>query len=288
MPDSDLGPTLSATPLDFELASGRIHAEGRGPAGETLVLAIPGLSANLRGFDFLAERLSSHCRIVALDLRGRGHSDVTPPGTYGWANHARDVIGVADALGVDEFVVIGQSMGACVAMEVARLAPGRLRAAVLIDACGLPDPETIAPIRAAVGRLGAVYPSFAGYLALVQQLGTVRPWSPYWERYFRYELADVPGGVRARSDRAAVLEDADYGDQHSPRDLWPNLTMPALLARATQPLVGASGFIVPELERDAFLAAVGSASLVEVDANHYGINTHPATAEAIEAFLAAL
>jgi hypothetical protein len=57
MPDSDLGPLLSATPLDFELASGRLHAEGRGPAGETLVLAIPGLSANLRGFDFLAERL---------------------------------------------------------------------------------------------------------------------------------------------------------------------------------------------------------------------------------------
>ena len=288
MPDSALGPMPSATPLDLDLASGRIRTEGRGPAAETLVLAIPGLSANLRGFDFLAERLAAHRRIVALDLRGRGHSEVTAPGTYGWANHARDVIGVADALGVDDFVVLGQSMGAFVAMEVARLAPGRLRAAVLIDACGLPDPETIAPIRAAVDRLGAVYPTFDGYLALVQQLGTVRPWSSYWERYFRYELADVPGGVRARSDRAAVLEDADYGEQHSPRDLWPSLTMPILLARATQPLVGASGFIVPEEERDAFLEAVQSASLVEVDANHYGINTHPSTAQAIEAFLAAL
>ena len=288
MPDSDIAPVSSATPLDFELAAGRVHAESRGPEGATLVLAIPGLSANLRGFDFLAEQLGVRRRVVALDLRGRGHSDVTAPGTYGWANHARDVIDVADALGVDEFAVLGQSMGAFVAMEVAREAPGRLRAAVLIDACGLPDPETIAPIRAAVERLGAVYPSFAGYLALVQQLGTVRPWSPYWERYFRYELADVPGGVRARSDRAAVLEDADYGESHSPRDLWRNLTMPVLLARATQPLVGASGFIVPEAERDAFLAAVRSASLVEVDANHYGINTHPATAQAIEAFLAAL
>jgi pimeloyl-ACP methyl ester carboxylesterase len=288
MPDSELDPTPGVVPRDFVLASGRIHAEDRGPVAETLVIAIPGLSANLRGFDFLAERVASRCRVVALDLRGRGHSDVTAPGTYGWANHARDVIGVADALGVDEFDVLGQSMGAFVAMEVARQAPGRLRTAVLIDACGLPDAETIAPIRAAVERLGAVYPSFAGYLALVQQLGTVRPWSPYWERYFRYELADVPGGVRARSDRAAVLEDADYGEQHAPRELWPNLAMPVLLARATQPLVGETGFIVPESERDAFLAAVGSASLVEVDANHYGINTHPATAEAIGAFLTTL
>ena len=288
MPDPGLDPTPGVTSLDVELASGRLHAEERGPAGESLVIAVPGLSANLRGFDFLAERLAARWRVVALDLRGRGHSEVTLPGTYGWANHARDVIGVADALGVEEFVVLGQSMGAFVAMEVARQAPGRLRAAVLLDACGQPDPETIAPIRAAVERLGAVYPSFAGYLALVQQLGTVRPWSPYWERYFRYELADVPGGVRARSDRAAVLEDADYGEQHSPRALWANLTMPVLLARATQPLVGESGFIVPVAERDAFLAAVRSASLVEIDANHYGINTHPATAEAIEAFLTAL
>ena len=85
-----------------------------------------------------------------------------------------------------------------------------------------------------------------------------------------------------------MLEDADYGEQHAPRELWPNLTMPVLLARATEPLVGETGFIVPESERDAFLAAVGSASLVEVDANHYGINTHPATAQAIGTFLAAL
>ena len=102
-----------------------------------------------------------------------------------------------------------------------------------------------------------------------------------------HELADIPGGVRARSDRAAVLEDADYGEQHDPRTLWPHLAMPVLLVRGTQPLLGASGFIVPEAERDAFLAAVPTATIVEVDANHYGLNTHPASAVAIRRFLAA-
>jgi pimeloyl-ACP methyl ester carboxylesterase len=282
----DQGPGISQR--DFLLPSGVVHAEVRGPAGAPVLLAVPGLSANLRGFDFLAERLAPSWRFVALDLRGRGRSETTPPGTYGWPSHARDVVGVADALGADGFVVIGQSMGAAVAMEIAAQVPARLRAAVLIDACGQPDPETAAPIRAAVERLGAVYPSLDGYLELVRRLGTVRPWSPYWERYFRYELVDAPGGVRARSDRAAVLEDADYGERHNPRDLWPWLTAPVLLARATQPLVGDAGFIVPEAERDAFLEAVPSAELVEVDANHYGINTHPATAEAIASFVAAL
>jgi pimeloyl-ACP methyl ester carboxylesterase len=286
VPDAPREQGLGVSQHDFRLPSGLVHTEIRGPAGATILLAVPGLSANLRGFDFLAERLVDTHTVVALDLRGRGQSEVTGSGTYGWPNHARDVLGVADALGAAEFTVLGQSMGAFVAMELARLAPSRLRAAVFLDACGLPDPETVAPIRAAVDRLGTVYPSFEGYLALVQQLGTVRPWSPYWERYFRYELADVPGGVRARSDRAAVLEDAEYGEQHDPHALWGRLSMPVLLVRATQPLLGASGFIVPEAERDAFLATVPSASLVEVDANHYGVNTHPASAEAIGRFLA--
>ena len=274
------------TARDFAVPGGRIHAELRG-RGDSPVLCIPGLSANLRGFDFLAERLAPAHAVVTLDLRGRGQSEATAPGTYGWPNHARDVLAVADALGAAEFAVLGQSMGAFVAMELARLAPGRMRAAVLLDACGLPDPATVAPIRAAVERLGAVYPSLEGYLALVQQLGTVRPWSEYWERYFRYELVAVAsGGVRARSERAAVLEDAEYGEGHNPHPLWGFLTMPVLLVRAAQPLLGSAGFIVPGAERDAFLAAVPTASLVEVDANHYGVNTHPASAAAIAHFLA--
>lgn len=279
-------PTPSGSPLELSLASGHLHAERSGGNRGTVVLCIPGLSANLRGFDFLAERLASEKRsVVTLDLRGRGQSEATEPGTYGWMSHALDVLGVADALGAAQFTVLGQSMGAFVAMEIARLAPERLSAVVLIDACGAPDPSAVPLIRAAVERLGTAYPSLEAYLALVQRLGTVRPWSPYWERYFRYELVPVEGGVRARSDRAAVLEDAAYGEGHDPRALWRYLTMPVLLLRATQPLVDGAGFIVPSAERDAFLVQVGSASLVEVDANHYGINTHPAASEAIAAFL---
>lgn len=271
---------------DVRLPSGRLHLEERGAGEAPLVVAIPGLSANLRGFDFLAERLADDHRVVAVDLRGRGQSDVTALGSYGWGNHARDILWIADALGADHFDVLGQSMGAFVAMEIARQSPGRMRSAVLLDACGVPDPQTVPPIRAAVERLGAVHPSFEAYLGVVRQLGTVRPWSEYWERYFRYELVDVPGGVRARSDRAAVLEDAEYGEQHDPHQLWPFLvSLPVLLIRATQPLLGETGFIVPASERDAFLAAVPGASVVEVDANHYGVNTHEQTGEAVRTFL---
>jgi pimeloyl-ACP methyl ester carboxylesterase len=272
--------------LEVRVPAGRIHAERRG-GGAATTIAIPGLSANLRGFDYIAERIAGPDRqLIALDLRGRGKSDVTPAGTYGWDAHARDVVAVADALGVRSFSLLGQSMGAAIAMEVARMAPDRLTHVVLIDAAGAPDPSTAPPIMAAAERLGAVLPSTEAYIALVQKLGTIKPWSPYWERYFQYELAPVEGGVRARSDRAAVLEDAAYGAAHDPQKLWPYLVMPTLLLRATQPLVEPAGFIVPASVRDAFRRDVPTGTVVEVDANHYGINTHPDSVAAINEFLA--
>jgi 3-oxoadipate enol-lactonase len=220
-------------------------------------------------------------------MRGRGRSAITGPGTYGWPAHARDCLEVADALGAERFSIIGQSMGGAVAMQVAAAAGTRIRRLVLIDICGDPDPATLSVIKAAAARLGAIHPSVEGYLLAVQGLGSIRPWSEYWERYFRYELEPVAGGFRGRSDREAVLEDLAYGETHSPRDLWPHLTMPVLLLRATQELLPGAGHIVPAADRDRFLREVAAGRVVEIDANHYGINTHPESAAAIREFLGA-
>ena len=95
---------------DIPLASGRLRVRRWGAADAPAVLCVPGLSANLCGFDRLAERLAGDTlQLVAIDLRGRGRSEVTGAGTYGWRNHARDVLAIADAVGAPSFAVIGQS-----------------------------------------------------------------------------------------------------------------------------------------------------------------------------------
>ena len=228
--------------FDLHLPSGRVHAQRFGPADAPLVLCLPGLSANMRSFDFLCERLVRDDRqLVAYDMRGRGRSDVTPPLTYGWNNHAADVFAVADALGAERFSLLGQSMGGWVAQVCARAQPGRIDRLVLIDIAGSVDETAAAPIVAAVSRLGAVYPSVEAYIALVRGMGVIEPWSEYWDRYFRYELADVDGGVTARSNAAAVFEDAafgagagSFGDGAGVYSLWQHLTMPVLLLRASR------------------------------------------------------
>ena len=116
-------------------------------------------------------------------------SQVTGAGTYGWRNHARDVLGVADAVGAPSFAVIGQSSGAAIAMTCAQLAPSRVERLVLVDLAGSPDERAGVPVVAAVSRLGTMYPSAGAAIALVRQLGIVPEWDEYWDRYFATNCA---------------------------------------------------------------------------------------------------
>lgn len=255
---------------------------GRGP----LVVCVPGLSGNLRSFDFIGGWLAEKgFHVVVIDPRGRGRSESTPRGTYGWPAHATDIAEVADRLGAGSIHLVGWSMGAYVAMQLASMKPQLLNKVVLIDACGAAGEPANALIRTVIERLGVIYRSCHEYLQLIKQLGTVIPWDPLWERYFEYELEPVTGGVRVRTSREAVTEDFEYGTSHDPRRLWPALSMPVLLVRAAHPLVPGGPFIVGTDDRDAFARALRQAKVVEVDANHYGVVTHPRTAQAIHEFL---
>jgi pimeloyl-ACP methyl ester carboxylesterase len=284
--------TASPVEMDLKLPSGRLHAQRFGSASApSTSLFLPGLTANMKSFDFLGERLGSNdLQFVALDLRGRGKSDVTPRGSYGLSNHARDVFEAASFLGAQQFSVIGHSMGAAVALTaIAMDEARRIERLVLIDLCGEPEASTGPPISAAVNRLGTVYPSVEAYLDMVKQIGTVSPWSDYWERYFRYELEPVSNGVRARTSREAALEDqaAFHPDRIAAvYATWASVRQPALLLRASRELLPGLGYTVSETDRDRFAASVPTAKVVEVDANHYGIITADATASAIRDFFA--
>jgi pimeloyl-ACP methyl ester carboxylesterase len=67
---------------------------------------------------------SSRVRLMTVDRPGIGGSDVLPRRTYAdWPN---DVVELADALGVDEFSVVGWSAGGPYAAACAALIPARL------------------------------------------------------------------------------------------------------------------------------------------------------------------
>jgi pimeloyl-ACP methyl ester carboxylesterase len=273
--------------FDVDVGTHRLHAQRWGSATAPLVVGVPGLTGNIRNFAFLGERIGgTGMQLVSLDLRGRGGSDSTAPGTYGWENHARDVLAVADALRFDEVAIVGQSMGGSVAMKAAELDARRLRAVVLLDVAGRVDPGVGPVIAASINRLSAAYESVDYYVAAVRAQGLIEPWSDYWEGAYRYDVRARDGRVQVRTSLDAVAEDRAYTMTQDPYARWRHLAMPTLLVRATRELRPGAGYVVPEDDRDRFAREVPHAAIVEVDANHLTINTHPATGEAVARFLA--
>ncbi|HXA41514.1 MAG TPA: alpha/beta hydrolase [Candidatus Solibacter sp.] len=270
----------------FHLRSGEIAAEVTGAEDGRLVIGIPGLSANLRSFDAIYDALDPEkYRRLAFDPRGRGRSEKTPAGTYGWPSHVADILEMADQLGADEFDLIGWSMGTWIAMAVAEAAPERIRRMVLIDGGGMPDQSATPPIYAGLERLSTVWPSREGFMQLVSQLPNYQPWNPGWNALFDYELEDVEGGVRARTRAEAPWEDEKYRQAQDPYALWKAVTMPTLLIRAKQEIMPGLGYILNQADADRFSQEVPTSRVVVVDANHYVVGMHPDTAKAIADFL---
>jgi len=105
-----------------------------GGRGEALVLLHPnGLCAGF--FDPLARRLTDTFRVIGVDLRGHGGSE--RPRTrdgFGFAAMAADVVAVLDALGIDGFCALGESLGGGVGALVDQLRPGGMRHLVMCEA----------------------------------------------------------------------------------------------------------------------------------------------------------
>jgi 3-oxoadipate enol-lactonase len=101
-----------------------------GPAdGPTVVLLHAGV-ADRRMWEPQWPGLTATCDVVRLDLRGFGESATRPGG--GWFAHHDDVTRTLASLGVRQAHLVGCSLGAGVAVEVALAAPHLVRSLVLL------------------------------------------------------------------------------------------------------------------------------------------------------------
>ncbi len=128
-------------PSKFLGVSGaRVHYRDRGTGSPAIVL-LHGSNASLFTWEGWAEALASTHRVVTLDLPGHGLTGPDPKGRYSAAEMAALVDDFTTAIGLDHFVIAGNSMGGNVAWHYTLLHPEHVRALVLIDAAGLPRDE---------------------------------------------------------------------------------------------------------------------------------------------------
>jgi proline iminopeptidase len=114
----------------------RIHVVERGEGYPLfLVHGGPGLDHHMFG-DYL-DPLTNQFRLILIDLRANGLSDMCPTETWSLQQMAKDLVLLAEALGLEKYAVLGHSYGAFVVLQNAVDHPGR--ASQTIVSSGLPS-----------------------------------------------------------------------------------------------------------------------------------------------------
>lgn len=254
------------------------------------MLCVHGITSNHLAFRALARRWPQR-RLLAPDLRGRGHS-VGLGGPYGMAAHAEDLLRVLDATGVQRVDVLGHSMGAFVALVLAHRHPDRVGRLVLVDG-GLPipvpprtDPDQMlqAVIGPAADRLAMRFGSTEDHRDFWRQHPAFAGrWTPDIEAYVDYDLAGHPPGLHASASYDAVRSDSvDLTTGTDLLDAIAALAHPTLFLRAERGMLDQPQGLYPEAVAREIVDGSPLMSMRSIaDVNHYTILMSDAGADAV-------
>jgi pimeloyl-ACP methyl ester carboxylesterase len=264
-------------------------AEWPGPAKGPAIVCIHGLTANHTCWASVADVLSPAHRLIAYDLRGRGESDKPDKG-YSLAVHGDDLEGLLDHFGLKKAVLIGHSLGAHIAVRFAATRPQRVAKLVLVDGGLDVRHEVIESLRPAINRLGVEFPSLDMFMGFVRALPMFEGrWNDYLERYFRYDVEELPAGtVRAKAARLAIEEEIANLERER---LWVyhhQVKAPTLIFRAPDGLLTPTDCLMTQEEAEAMAHAIPRSKLVVVPGtNHYTVllGQNPKVKTALRAFL---
>lgn len=278
--------------VDVDVAGGRLATYRLGDAGGDAppVLAIHGITSTSRTWLATARALGHRAALIAVDLRGRGHSSELPP-PFGLDAHVRDMVAVLDHLGLDRAVVTGHSLGAYIAARLATTHPQRVQQLVLVDGgLTIPESEGADPDRfmqeflgPTLARLKLTFPDVAAYQAW---------WAAHpavagadieradLEEYAAYDLTGDPPSLRSSINPQVVRDDGLdlFGEPDAPR-----VTVPAVLLCAPRGMIDDPHPMQPlALVQEWAAAAPSRRRAVQVpDVNHYTISWGAHGAEAV-------
>lgn len=241
--------------------------------GEPAIVLLHGLTANARIFDGLvAAGLSPRFRTIVPDLRGRGLSSQPATG-YSLADHAADILGLCDALGLSRAVFAGHSFGGLLAIWIAVKHPERVHKLVVLDIAGpsIQTPEVYRLIQPSLERLGKTYPSWQDFLDAMRAAPSFHEWwDPAIEPYYRADVEDLPDGrVRVRTRPETITEVVTRGRGEDWERLLADVHAPTLLVTSHGSYGGpGTSAIVPREAARATAEAIPGCRWVEVPGNH--------------------
>lgn len=115
----------------IDLPNGETIAYQEREGGKKQVLLIHGNMTSSKHWDLVLENMDPDYKLYAIDLRGFGHSTYHQ-GIRSIEDFSEDVKEFADGIGLNEFAIIGWSLGGAVGMQFAADYPGRCTKLVLL------------------------------------------------------------------------------------------------------------------------------------------------------------
>lgn len=109
----------------------RIYWKLLGSDDKPPLVLLNSIGTDMSVWDGCIDRLQADFRILRLDARGHGASDV-PGGEYGLSELASDVVAVMDSAGIQRAHIAGLSLGGMVAMRLALDAPDQVERLALV------------------------------------------------------------------------------------------------------------------------------------------------------------
>jgi 3-oxoadipate enol-lactonase len=234
------------------------YQETGAPDAPPLVL-IMGWGGDHTAWALQAGAFAAEHRVIALDNRGAGQSDV-PAAPCTIAGMAADVVGLMDALGIGRTHICGASMGGMIAQELTLAHPDRVRTLGLHCTAASSDAysafliDTLLAVKARGDReeyVRAVMPWILCRKTMVERPEFIRFWI---DRALAYPY---PIGLEGLSRQA----DAIRG--HDTRARLGDLRVPTLITTGTEDIL-----VPPTSSRDLHARIPGSELVTIEDAGH--------------------
>jgi pimeloyl-ACP methyl ester carboxylesterase len=196
--------------------------------------------------------------VVALDQRGHGESQWAPVGGYRTDDYLSDLEQVVDGLGLDRFILVGQSMGGHHTIAYTARHPERIIAALANDIPPAINRGQVDHSQQFPNGKHRVFGSIEEWEAPRRELN---PFTPDWahELSARELLRQVDGGWEPRHDPNAIM-------RWEPADLWEEartISRPILFIRG-----GRSRVLEAQTLQDMDMAIPGARSVTLEKAGH--------------------
>ncbi|MFC0252577.1 alpha/beta fold hydrolase [Massilia consociata] len=255
------------------------------------VICIHGLTRNSSDFDELAPELARlGRRVIAVDVRGRGHSARDPdPANYNPVVYAGDIVKLMEDLGLARAVFIGTSMGGLITMTLAARRLDLIGAAIINDIGPVMSVRGLERIAGYAGRCGALasWDEAAGYLRDINACAFPANSDEEWGKWARRAFEQKDDGQLALRYDPSIATAIQTGKLR-PTSLAARMAFRRLARRRPTLLVrGALSDLVEPEQAEWMRKAAPELHYAEVpNVGHAPMLTEPEALDAIRRFLA--